>query len=280
MSKLFIDIGGTHLRSVLETRMGPSSEKHATQRVGLFGYIERQMAEHSDISFIGISYAGQVDNGYILSAPNIDVDEHAIKTAVEQRYGIRLEIDNDLNCAARAEAAYWNSTYLASLYVGTGIGAAVIENAHLIRGSRNLSYEIGHIPYRNAPFTCGCGRSNCLELYASGSGMAKWLEHHGKEGKVDLNRFRHSEKPFEQMIAQEFEEALMQGVGTLVTLSNPQILVLGGGIIRKNPYLVRMVKEKIEQFALQGSVDGLRIVASRLENGSLEGAKLLEKMDG
>jgi glucokinase len=208
------------------------------------------------------------------------VDEHAIKTAVEQRYGIRLEIDNDLNCAARAEAAYWNSTHLAAMYVGTGIGAAVIENTRLIRGSRNLSYEIGHIPYRDAPFVCGCGRMNCLELYASGSGMAKWLEHHGESGNADLNRFRHSENPFKQTIVQEFEYALMQGVGTLVTLANPHILVLGGGIVRENPYLVRLVKENIEKFALQGAVEGLRIVMSRLDNGSLEGAKLLEKMDG
>lgn len=280
MNKLFIDIGGTHLRSILQTRSGASFEKHATDQIGLFAFIERKMAEHGDISFIGISYAGQVDNGYILSSPNIPVDEHAIKTAVEQRYGIRLEIDNDLNCAARAEALYWSSHNIAVLYVGSGIGAAVIENSRLIRGSRNLSNEIGHIPYRDAPFACGCGRSNCLELYASGSGMNKWLHYHGNDGNVDLNRFKHSEDPSEQTVAREFESALLHAAGTLVTMANPQILVLGGGIVRKNPYLVRLVKENIETFALQGAVDGLRIVISRLENGSMEGAKLLEKTDG
>jgi glucokinase len=279
MKRLAIDIGGTHLRGELwdesSTLTLPRVE---SSNVGLLAYIEQTLGTYPDIAFIGISYAGQVNGGIILSSPNIDVDESCIKEVIESRYGVRVEIDNDLNCAALAEGADWQCDHLAVLYLGTGTGAAVIEEGRLIRGSRNMAYEIGHIPYRDAPFSCGCGRHNCIELYASGSGMEKWLHHYGSPASPRLERLRDSVIEYEHDIAREFERALLHTAGTLITLSNPRMLVLGGGIIEENPYLVECVRARISEFALTASLESLRIEKSRLRNGSLEGAKLLERV--
>jgi len=277
MKKLYIDIGGTHLRSELHSAEGILHDKIASQQTGLLGYIETMMREHPGIGFIGIAYAGQVHEGVILSAPNIAQQESAIKEHIASRYGIRLEIDNDLKCAVTAEAAYWHAPNIAALYVGTGVGAAFVESGRVVRGDRNLAFEIGHIPYRSAPFRCGCGRQNCVELFASGSGMAKWLRHFGSDGPADLQRFRGSEVPHEQRIASQLEEALLHAAGTLVTMANPEILVLGGGIMQQNPYLLEMLKTDLGSFALKPSFERVRIEMSRLENASLEGAKLLEE---
>lgn len=277
MKKLFIDIGGTHLRSLLVSGSDLKSEIINSQTQGLMGYLDQTIAAHPDIGFIGISYAGQVQEGVILSAPNIPVDERTIEEAVLSRYGIPLKIDNDLNCAVIAEATYWKSQNVTALYVGTGIGAASVDGGRLVRGSRNLSNEIGHIPYKTAPFACGCGRTNCIELFASGSGMGKWLSHYGIMHAADLQTFKTSNVESERLIAHAFETALLHAAGTLVTMANPEILVLGGGIIADNPYLIDLLQEHLKEYALKPSLDSLRIERSVLENGPLEGAKLLEE---
>ena len=280
MKKLFIDIGGTHIRSEIMGDGTASEECVSSQEWGLFSYIEKQMALHPQIDFIGISYAGQVNNGVIAASPNLNIDKHEIVSEVKSRYGIRLVIDNDLNCAVRAEASYWKSQHIAALYVGTGIGAAVIDGGKLVRGSRNMAYEIGHIPYKESPLHCGCGRSNCIELYASGSGMAKWLEHYGSEQLPNLQHLRSSDKEVERSIAAEFEEALLHAAGVLITLANPEILVLGGGVIVQNPYLVTLLQEKLKNVALQPSLQNLRIEMSVLKHAPLDGTKLLESHYG
>lgn len=277
MKKLYIDIGGTHLRSELVVGSEFIEETVSSQTQGLLSYIDNMVQQHPDIDFIGISYAGQVHEGSILSAPNVTMDETNIKEVVLSRYGIQLEIDNDLNCAAMAEAQYWQSSSVAALYVGTGIGAAVIDEGRLVRGSQNLSFEIGHIPYRTAPFLCGCGRDNCVELFASGSGMGKWLQYYGSEQCINLEQFKNSHIEHEHLIATEFETALLHAAGTLVTLANPEFLVLGGGIVEKNPYLIDYLKEHLPLCTLAPTLKALRIELSQLKNGPLLGAKLLEE---
>ncbi|WP_310440062.1 ROK family protein [Sulfuricurvum sp.] len=280
MKKLFIDIGGTHLRSEVCSDNEIIKESVSSNDTGLLFYIDQQMKLHPSIDFIGISYAGQVDKGVIISAPNINIDKYEITSEVKQRYGIALEIDNDLNCALRAEAAYWKSSNIAALYIGTGIGAAVIDQGILIKGNANMAFEIGHIPYRETPLVCGCGRNNCVELYASGSGMAKWLRHYGSRLEPVLSQLKIGSDRNERLIVSEFEEALLHAAGVLVTLANPEILVLGGGVIEQNPYLATLLREKLRHYALSPALQGLRIEISVLENAPLMGAKLLERHHG
>lgn len=277
MKKLYIDIGGTHLRSELVTESDLIEETVSSQIQGLLSYIDDMVLKHPDINFIGISYAGQVSDGKILSAPNINVDATNIQEAVFSNYGIQLEMDNDLNCAVMAEAQYWKSSSVAALYVGTGMGAAVIDGGRLVRGSRNCSFELGHIPYRTAPFLCGCGRNNCIELFASGSGMEKWLHYYGSDLPVNLQQFKHSDIEHERRIALEFETSFLHAAGTLVTLANPEFLILGGGIVDNNPYLIDYLKEHLSLCALAPSLQTSRIVVSQLKNGPLMGTKLLKE---
>jgi glucokinase len=278
VKKLFIDIGGTHLRSEIESEEGILSDSVSSHEIGLLAYIDTQMVLHPQIDFIGISYAGQVNMGVITASPNINIDQYDIVATIKARYGIHSCIDNDLNCAVRAEASYWKSGSIAALFVGTGIGAAVIDEGRLVRGSRNMAFEIGHIPYRESPLHCGCGRNNCIELYASGLGMIKWLKHYGSDKLPHLLTLK--AKGEENSVAIQFEEALLYAAGVLVTVANPEILVLGGGVIDQNPYLVTLLREKLNHYALAPALEGLRIEMSVLENAPLAGAKLLEDNHG
>lgn len=280
MKKLFIDIGGTYIRSELIDNDHTYCETVSSEQTGLLHYIDAMLFRFKDIEFIGISFAGQVENGEILSAPNIDIDCYELETTVKKRYGIDLILENDLNCAVLAEADYWNTDSIAVISVGTGIGAAVIDQGKLVRGNHNAAFEVGHIPYKIAPFACGCGRSNCIEIYASGSGISKWMKYEKIETELDLERFKTSSSCAERSIAVEFETALLHACGIVVTLANPKILVLGGGIINKNPYLITSIRDHLQEYALSIACDGLRIEQSMLQNPSLMGAKMLEKRRG
>ena len=272
MSRLAIDIGGTWLRYELIDDKEVCG-RVSSQETGLKAFIEEMLSKHPDIDKIAVSYAGQVHEGSILAAPNIRVDEPDIADWAEAKYGIELILENDLNCAALAESVYWGEAYTVALYAGTGLGAGIVEKGEICRGYRGIAGEIGHVPFKKAPFRCGCGKENCLELYASGSGLAKWRKYLGCDLE-DLGQMAHGDEPCRQ-IAELFTEALLHAAATLLTLCNPKILVLGGGVVTANHWLVDTLKNHIADYALAASLEDTRIEISHLSDASLEGAKIL-----
>ena len=274
--KLFIDVGGTYLRSELHGPADILRQKVSSQEHELIAFIESKLAEHLIISFIGISFAGQVYKGEILSSPNLHISQPKIKEYFESRYTLRLEIDNDLNCAVMAEAEYFKSDSVLALYIGTGIRSALIDEGRLVRGTHNQAFEIGHIPYKESPFTCGCGKTNCLELFASGSGLNKWMEYFHMHD-LPLNELEKFQDKKSTDVTSNFKEALLFCTATLITLSNPKIIVFGGGVMKRNAYLLEWLKENLPGYAFANALDDVRMLATSLNNGSMEGAKLLEE---
>ncbi len=78
-----------------------------------------------------------------------------------------------------------------------------------------------------------------------------------------------------QEIYSEFLEGVLYASATLITLFNPQILVLGGGVIEKNSFLVEYIKQNIDRYAYNPNLKDLEIVQTKLKDAPLEGAKLL-----
>ena len=272
--RLAIDIGGTWLRweSVGEEEF---CGKIPSAQTDLVDFIEETLRKHPDLDAVAVSFAGQVHDGTVLSAPNLSVREPELRDYFEVKHGVQVILENDLNCAALAEALYWDSEFLCALYSGSGLGAGIVERGELLHGYRSLAGEIGHLPYRDAPFRCGCGKTNCLELYASGSGMKKWMTHYGCPGEPDLARWKDLEDERCRQITERFTDALLHAAADMLTLCNPEILILGGGVVAHNPWLLDAIRSGIGNYALAASLEGLRIEKSQLEDASLEGAKLL-----
>jgi len=275
--KLYMDVGGTTIRCELHRYDSIVSETFVSTDHELYDLIEVWLKRYPKIQFIGIAYAGLIHHGRIVSAPNIEVKIVDIKQKIEQLFDVKVEIENDVNCAVLAEAHDHNSSDIVALYVGTGFGCGVVSDGCLLHGHDSLAAEIGHIPYKHAPFHCGCGKDNCIELYASGSGMLKWKEYHGLKCQPNLLELRQSDKEVEYDIAKKFENAFLTAAGTVVTLFNPEILVLGGGIISANPYLLKMLSEEIHIYAMPEAAKRVTIVQTRLKDAPLEGAKYLEE---
>lgn len=275
---LAIDAGGTHLRAEIwdQNKLIASLYKK-TSEVGLCEWLRLILKNHKGIQTIGVSYAGQVKNGLIISSPNINIDEYEIKKIIESEFEVSLKIENDLTCAVLAEADIYKSKNISALYVGTGLGLGAIDSGEVIRGIDNMAAEIGHIPYKDAPFVCGCGRSNCIELFASGSGVKKWIDFYNLKCEAKLEDLKKSEN---KEIVAMFEDALVHAVGVTITLFNPEVLVLGGGIVKSNPYLKDIITKNVNSYALPQALNSLTLEITSLENAALKGALLLKDYNG
>jgi len=270
VASLYIDMGGTWLRWEYKEKSGKTHSKS----VGLVEFIEEFLQNHKDIKSVSVSFAGQVNKGEILSSPNISIKTKKIKEYFTKKYGIAFKIDNDLNCALLAYKSKLKSNFVALFFVGTGVGCSVLENSHTVRGKGNLACEIGHIPFKKAPFKCGCGKDNCLELFCGGEGLKRWCRYYGLK-EMSLLELKNSKTKEAKKIYKNFQEAILFGVGTLVTLANPNILILGGGVLESNPYILDIIEKKICSYALKESCKDLKIVINKIKNPSLKGAKLL-----
>jgi glucokinase len=256
-------MGGSYIRYKIED----SKIKKIKER-NIIMLIERLLNKNPEIKKIFISFAGQVNNGVILSAPNINIKNFNIKEYFKNQ---EVYIENDLNCAVLAESEFHNEKDILALYLGTGIGSGIISNGNLIKGVNNLAGEIGHIPFKKAPFKCGCGKDNCIELFSSGSALEKWAKYKKIENIKKL-----SSAPKE--IIDNFLEGIMIAVANLITLFNPKIVVLGGGVVENNEFILDYVNQNISKYAFNPSLNELKIVKSKLKEAPLIGSGLLDKI--
>jgi glucokinase len=274
---LGIDAGGTYLRYELRNQnKSIESSSAKSSEIGLSEYIENILKEKKKVKNICISFAGQVKDGVIVASPNIAVDNFNIKEYFEEKYDVKLFIENDLNCAVLAESKAHDSSDICALYIGTGLGLGVLSSSMLVKGFSSVATELGHIPYRKSPLTCGCGKNNCLELFASGVALDKNKTRYGISKSLTLNQLKNSKNAEEKHIYNEFIEALLHAVGTTITLFNPEVLVLGGGIIASNSDICDIVLSKIEDYAMPVTLKNIQIKNTQIKNASLEGAFLLK----
>ena len=275
--KLYLDIGGTHIRYMFKEKGKEIIKTVDTKKTPVVPFLEH-LIEHSERvpDFVGISFAGQVHNGSIMSAPNIDIGNINIEDFIHKRYGIRCVIENDLKCAALAEYEKRKSaSMLVAIAIGTGFGSAYIYNGKLIRGSKNLAGEIGHMPFKQAPFRCGCGQRSCLELFTSGSGLARWVEYFKIDSKPLLDDLLHSKDKNAKVVVDNFYEGLALAARTIVAVLNPDVIVMGGGLIKHNPHLLSFVRSEIKTKAFTPAARSVKVEAA-MHNASLAGAQLLE----
>jgi glucokinase len=190
---------------------------------------------------------------------------------------VQVEIDNDLKVSALAEMDLAGSDKsIVLLYMGTGFGSAFVEKGMIIRGESNLAGEIGHIPFKKAPFLCGCGKDNCVELFASGIGLQKWIEYYGIcVDEPTLEALEKVQNVKAEEILENFYEALLHATSTIVTLLNPNSLILGGAVFKNNPTLVNFLKENLNLQAFKPSLKELEIRLSTFSSANLKGVDIL-----
>lgn len=235
-----IDVGGTKAAAV---RVDPEAtiqahalvDTPATDVPALLDAMRRAVKEVLDPSTtaIGIAAAGLVERGTgeMRFAPNIawrDVDL-GDEVAV---FGLPTVVDNDCTMAASGELLAGAGRGVADfVYVGmgTGIGGGLVVDGAVRHGAHGFAGEIGHIIVEPGGITCGCGNEGCLETVASGQAITRLgRERLGLDGYGVVAAAKEGNEAA-RAILDEVGRRLGQGIGGLVNVFDPALVIVGGG---------------------------------------------------
>ncbi len=298
---LGVDIGGTKIQASLVEGSGrvAGREKVATPREGgpekVVAEIERAMETvvaakgigFRDLTAIGVAVPGVVDPeaGRVVVTPNMNLDGVPIGTHLQGRYDVPVALGNDCNLGALGEA--WlgsarNAESMMSILVGTGIGGGFVRKGKLWRGAREAAGEIGHIVMEIGGPRCGCGNSGCFETLASRSAIERDLRAAVAAGRQtvltemlqgDLSIIRSGalrdalavEDALVTEVMRRASEILGYACLTVRHLIDPQVIVLGGGVIEAcSRFVLPIVEEIIARDQLPGARAGGNALLSAL----------------
>ena len=270
-----IDLGGTKILIAFinrETGEVVASVKKKTKKDKGPQNIIRKMTEgieelfaqtsisKEEISSIGIGAAGQVDreNGILIGAPNLDCYDFHIKELISSRFDIPVYLGNDVEIAAIGEMKFGAAKGcddFVCVFVGTGVGSAIVKNGSVILGATGTAGEIGHIIVDLNGRPCACGAHGCLEAYASRSAIERRIEGALKKGRhsVILDYLESGKSITSSMIQKSIEKGdelvtacvdeasdyLSGGIASIINFVNPKLVVLGGGLIDAVDYFYK-----------------------------------------
>lgn len=301
-----IDIGGTKIRMGLVRSDGEvlqqftlptmAAEKRVMEQV--FQGIDKMLSDckehHPDMRLdgIGIGSAGQIDfsSGNVHYANDLipGYTGTPIKELVSKRYELPVHVDNDVNVLALAEAVFGagrKARNIVCLALGTGVGGAIIMDGVLVHGSRGGAGEIGHLSVDRHGPRCICGNVGCLELYASGTGIAhryrekkeaSGLSLTGSEGStVDVVARWMDGEPEAIEVMGEAIATLGSAITSLIHVLNPEVIVIGGGIAGLGEPLFAPLREYVANQAMPSMSDVASIVPAELgESSNMVGAAI------
>ena len=268
-----VRLGGTRWQS-LDGGPAPNLDRMVGEAKRLLDDATRGGA--GKLAAVGISGGGPLDpvKGVILSIPNlsgwIDVPVAAI---LSERLGAPARIENDANACAVAEWLYGagrGARNLAFLTCSTGIGAGLVLDGSLYRGSGFLAGEVGHQVIVPDGLPCGCGNRGCLEAYACGAGMARRLEalRTADPGlpataREVVERARGGD-PFSRAFLGETAEYLALGLTNLVFMLNPDRIVLGTIAVGAGELLLGPLRGALARRVWPPLLRGLDVVPAAL----------------
>ncbi len=222
-----------------------------------------------EISSIGIGAAGQVDreNGIIIAAVNLECYDLNIREKINERYDIPVYLGNDVEIAAMGELKYGAAKGyddVVCIFVGTGVGSAIIKDGKIIKGATGTAGEIGHMIVDLNGRPCACGAHGCLEAYASRSAIEKRIEGALKKGRYSVildtmdksitsHIIQDAIEKNDELVTQCVDEAaeyLSGGIASIINFINPKLIVLGGGLIEAVDYFYQKVTKKAKAKSL------------------------------
>ena len=316
MSETFLgfDIGGTSVRSVaLSAEEGddfsdvisffdhrqmlrPASNEELIEAL-------TEIAREHNPNAVGVGCAGFVTReGIVAQSPNIaSLVDFPLRNALEEKLGCPVAVENDAAAAAWAEAkagagkGIGNTAFVG---FGTGIGGALVIDGKLVRGVHGFGSEPGHFTVASNGPECSCGRRGCWELYASGSALGRYARDAAERGDAPelialagdaeitgehvamlLECPRSQPNDIARTLLNELCDWIAVGLNTLVVLTDPETVILGGGLSEMGDVFLNSVKDAYAcRYTTQDTRPRLSIVlAEHAETAGAVGAALLAK---
>ncbi len=298
---LGVDVGGTKVQAsvVLESGEILTRQRHPTPRnetpkrelCAIEAVINDALAAAKkkirDVQAIGVAIPGVVapKEGHIVVTPNMSLGGVGIGKHLERRFRVPVAVGNDCNLGALGErwlGAARNARSAFAILVGTGIGGGFVRKGKLWRGAREAASEIGHIVMQIGGPECGCGNRGCLEALASRTAIERDIRlaiSEGRpsmvtdltEGDLTVIRSRVLLKALEagdavvHEVMQRAAEVLGYACLTVRHLIDPEVIILGGGVIEAcGDFVVPIVRKIVEADRLPGAREAGHIAVSTL----------------
>lgn len=270
-----IDIGGTTIKMGLFKVEGTLIEKWEvdTRKEDNGKYILGDIAEEienklkekginkSDVVGVGVGVPGPVSSdGTVLKCVNLGWGVFNIEESLSKIINIPVKAGNDANVAALGEMwqgggkGYKN---VVMVTLGTGVGGGIIIDGNIISGTNGAGGEIGHIKVvKNELQTCGCGKTGCLEQYASATGIVKESEKLLKRDntpsilrnfdKITAKEIFNAAKEGDKLANKLVEDLGERLGGVLANIScvcDPEVFVIGGGVSKAGMILINVIRK-------------------------------------
>ena len=259
-----IDVGGTTVKMGLFQVDGtllnkweiPTNTENQGESIlsDIVASIQDKMKEKSikktDVVGVGAGVPAPVSKeGSVERTANLGWGKKEVKKELEELLGLPVNVGNDANVAALGEM--WQGggrghQDLVMVTLGTGVGGGVIINGHILTGANGGAGEIGHIcvNYEETD-CCGCGKTGCLEQYASATGIAKLAKKYGMKDATAKDVFDAVKAGDEVaiQIAEEFGNYLGHALANIATVLDPEVFVIGGGVSKAGEILLDFVQK-------------------------------------
>lgn len=301
MNILGIDIGGTKTSvsigsddgQILATERMPSAtsntiEHYERDLANLCASVLNQVGlPKLSFAAAGISAPGPLDvkRGVLIAPPNLPAwHDVPIVKMVHRITGLPTYLNNDANAAALAEfefGQYRHTPNLVYLTFSTGIGGGIISGGRLVQGITDAGGEVGHqVLEVNGPL-CRCGQRGCWETFVGGWQVAAHVREKisqynlktslvAKAGgieKITLEHIRAAAVEGDLFAVAEWDnlvERLAQGIGSLIMILNPKVVLLGTTAIHAGDFVMKPIREKLSKYCWPRSLEECVIATSTL----------------
>ncbi len=299
-----VDLGGTKMLAALVNGSGTiiaKVQQPTRAELGTEDTVRRLIAmteslieescpktECKAIQGIGIAVAGILDpsKGTVVLATNLGWENVPIGPLLKEFFQCPVKVINDANAAALGEwlaGAGVGTKDVIYVTVSTGIGGGIISDGRLMLGSTNSAAELGHISIdRNGP-SCACGNRGCIEVYASGSTIARRVREDIRSGEARTSTVlemaggnpehltaRHvteaaqAGNEYAKDRLAEAGSALGMGLTAIIHLVNPEMIILGGGVSQSGRLLFEPMLDSVRRHGIPGMVSRVRFVTAKL----------------
>lgn len=301
-----IDIGGTTIKMGLfdaagevldkweiETRTHNNGENIVPDIAkAVKAKMEEKGIATEDVIGAGVGVPGPVnDSGIVQGCVNLGWGKVNVNKDLGERLGMKVNAGNDANVAALGEM--WKGggqgyRHLVVATLGTGVGGGIIIDGKIVNGFAGAAGEIGHIHVQDGEeATCGCGNKGCLEQYASATGIVRLAERKLasttvktklKAGNVTAKDVWDAVKDGDliaQHIADEFGQYLGKGLAAITAVTNPEVIVIGGGVSKAGEVLIEYVQKYYKEYVFPGSRETKFALATLGNDAGIFGAAKL-----
>ena len=226
--------------------------------------MEEYKLEKENILGIGVGVPAPVsENGIVNGSANLGWKYKEVKHELEEYTDINVKVGNDANVAALGEM--WKGGGLGNknmimVTLGTGVGGGIIINGKILGGAHGAGGEIGHICVNyEEEDKCGCGSRGCLEQYASATGITRLakmrLEKDDKasvlrDSEVSAKTVFDAVKEGDELaieVAEEFGRYLGFALANIAVLTDPSVIVIGGGVSKAGEILLTFVEKYFKE---------------------------------